>query len=51
MNPPTAEDYALAFEAERKREYPVIEQFEACMGYALDRAKMEAAAQSSPDSL
>jgi hypothetical protein len=41
MNPPTAEDYSNAFEAERKREYPVIEQFEARMGYALDRTMLE----------
>ena len=41
MNPPTAEDYALAFEAERKREYPVLEQFEARMGYAIDRTLLE----------
>lgn len=41
----TAEDYARVFEAERQREYPLIDAFEQRMGYAIDRAKLEEAAR------
>lgn len=42
---PTVADYARIFEAERQNEYPVIDAFEARMGYAIDRAKLEEAAR------
>jgi predicted O-methyltransferase YrrM len=41
----TAEDYARVFEAERQREYPLIDAFEQRMGYAIDRARLEDAAR------
>jgi predicted O-methyltransferase YrrM len=41
----TAEDYARVFEAERQREYPLIDAFERRMGYAIDRVKLEEAAR------
>ncbi len=42
---PTAADYQAIFDAERVKEYPVVDAFEARMGYAIDRAKLEAAAR------
>jgi hypothetical protein len=41
----TAEDYRAAWETERKREYPVVDAFEARCGYALSRTELEAAAR------
>lgn len=41
----TAEDYARVFEAERQREYPLIDAFEQRMGYAIDRERLESAAR------
>ena len=42
---PTADDYRTAFNLERRNVYPVVDAFEAASGYALDRAKLEAAAR------
>lgn len=42
---PTAEQYARAFEAECAQTYPEVDAFEARMGYAVDRAKLNAAAR------
>ena len=41
----TPEAYAAAFERERKNEYPIIDEFERRMGYAVDRERLEAAAR------
>lgn len=41
----TPEAYAAAFERERKNEYPVIDEFERRMGFAVDRERLEAAAR------
>lgn len=41
----TAADYQAAFEAERVKTYPAVDAFEAECGYAIDRAKLEAAAR------
>jgi hypothetical protein len=41
----TAADYQRVFEVERQQVYPVIDAFEATCGFALDRAKLEAAAR------
>lgn len=37
----TAEDYARAFERERLNTYPLVDAFEARMGYAIDRGSLE----------
>lgn len=42
---PTPEQYAAAFERERRNEYPVIDAFEKRMGFAVDRERLEAAAR------
>jgi hypothetical protein len=42
---PTREQYEAAFEAERRNEYPVIDEFERRMGFAVDRERLEAAAR------
>lgn len=42
---PTPEQYAAAFERERVNEYPVIDEFERRMGFAVDRDRLEAAAR------
>jgi hypothetical protein len=42
---PTVADYQKAFDAERLNVYPVVDAFEQRMGFALDRAKLEAAAR------
>ena len=42
---PTAADYARIFEAERQVAYPVVDDWEQRMGYALDRQKLEDAAR------
>lgn len=42
---PTPEQYAAAFERERRNEYPVIDAFEKRMGFAVDRDRLEAAAR------
>lgn len=41
----TAEAYRAAFEQERRNEYPMVDAFEGRCGYALDRTKLEAAAE------
>lgn len=41
----TANDYRAAFQAERVREYPVVDAFEQRCGYAIDRARLESAAK------
>lgn len=41
----TMADYVHAFDLERKQEYPIIDAFEAEMGYAVDRDRLEAAAR------
>lgn len=41
----TAEAYAAAFDAERQVEYPVIDALEQRVGFAVNRAKLEAAAR------
>lgn len=45
VSTPTAEMYSAAFEAERAVSYPIVDAFEARMGFAIDRAKLEAAAR------
>lgn len=42
---PTREQYEAAFEKERQNEYPVIDEFERRMGFAVDRERLEAAAR------
>jgi hypothetical protein len=42
---PTREQYEAAFETERRNEYPVIDEFEKRMGFAVDRERLEAAAR------
>jgi predicted O-methyltransferase YrrM len=42
---PTREQYEAAFEKERANEYSVIDAFEQRMGFAVDRARLEAAAR------
>lgn len=44
LEPVTVEQYARAFETERAHEYPMVDAFEARMGYAVDRDRLEAAA-------
>lgn len=41
----TAADYQAAFDAERVKEYPLVDAFEHRMGFAVDRARLEAAAR------
>lgn len=41
----TAADYQAIFDAERVKEYPVVDAFEARMGFALDRERLESAAR------
>lgn len=41
----TVADYDRVFEAERAREYPVVDAFEARMGFAVDRQRLEQAAR------
>lgn len=48
MNPtfqPTRQQYDDAFNAERARDYPVVDAFEARCGYAINREGLEAAAK------
>lgn len=42
---PTRADYDAAFERERAMAYPAIDNFEQRMGFAVDRARLEAAAR------
>jgi hypothetical protein len=42
---PTAAEYQAAFEKERAVAYPMVDAFEARMGFAVDRSKLEAAAR------
>jgi predicted O-methyltransferase YrrM len=42
---PTVADYQAAFDAERVKDYPVVDAFEARMGFALDRERLESAAR------
>lgn len=42
---PTAADYQAIFDAERVKDYPVVNAFEARMGFALDRDRLESAAR------
>lgn len=42
---PTAADYAAAFAAEQAQTYPMVDAFEARMGFALDRERLESAAR------
>lgn len=42
---PTLQDYEAAFRDEADHLYPVVDRFEASLGYALDRAKLETAAR------
>lgn len=41
----SAQDYRAAFDTERVKSYPMVDALEAAAGYALDRARLEAAAQ------
>ena len=41
----TALDYQRIFDLERTHQYPIIDDFEQRMGYAIDRAKLEEAAR------
>lgn len=42
---PSRQDYADAFRRESSRDYPEMDRFEQSVGYALDRNRLEAAAQ------
>ena len=42
---PTVADYQAAFDAERVKDYPIVDAFETRMVFAIDRAKLEAAAR------
>lgn len=42
----TRDDYRAAFEKERANLYPKVDEFEATMGFAIDRARLEAAAET-----
>lgn len=45
LTKPTVAEYQAAFDAERVKEYPVVDAFEQRMGFALDRARLEDAAR------
>lgn len=40
-----AQQYNLAFDRERRQEYPIIDRFETNVGYAVDRDRLESAAR------
>ncbi len=42
---PTAADYAAAFDLERQQAYPVVDAFEAELGFAIERSRLEGAAR------
>ena len=45
LTKPTVADYQAIFDAERVKEYPIVDAFEQRMAYAIDRSKLEAAAR------